>query len=110
MDTSTPHDPHYVVSSIGTGLDATFRCGHGDRAVGLDLIGGSCHPLRHQLPEHIDVIVPRCVAAHMIGTLYAAILHSEGEAAYDAFNNAVLQQAADRYREIISLCNHGSST
>ncbi|MFE2046695.1 hypothetical protein ACFXAZ_38450 [Streptomyces sp. NPDC059477] len=98
MDAQHHHhdDIHYAVSSAAFTLSDT-RCAHGDPAVDSDLTGTPCQP--GALPDHINVLIPRCGFADIVGGIIAQIRHHEGTAAADRFIGTVyLAQTNTRHQ------------
>ncbi|MFM9594493.1 hypothetical protein ACKI1O_34535 [Streptomyces scabiei] len=74
----------FYARNAGVGLNPSALCAHGDPAFVLNLIGSWNEPTGRS-DDDVTVMLPRCVAAQLIGALTAAVTHTSGEQAAQAF-------------------------
>lgn len=67
-----------LANNAGLSLDPKARCTHGEAAVGIRFFVQGAGPGQQR---HVDVVVPRCAMADLIGTLTALVHLHEGDAA-----------------------------
>ncbi|REE62158.1 hypothetical protein BX257_4771 [Streptomyces sp. 3212.3] len=91
----------FLATRCGMGLAPELTCEHGEAGLAMHLFGAWVKDA-NQTPSAITVLIPRCMAAHLIGALHAFIAHHEGmdatvalgEQTHQAFDVA-LQQLRD---------------
>lgn len=84
-----PHAAPFVVRRAAAGITGDAFCAHGQLAYVVRLDG-----YRHgteDRPEHLDLVLPRCVAAELTGALLALVNESEGEEAFDRLADEITQ-------------------
>lgn len=81
-----PTSPPFLAANCGAGLAPELPCLHGDPSFALRLFG-TWHPTASQAGTELDVLLPRCVAAQLVGALTAFITHHEGHDAGEAFTD-----------------------
>lgn len=73
----------FVISHTGVSIDPDALCAHGQSAAFIALFGQHAAPGSPE--ERLDVLVPRCVLAELIGALQAQIAQNEGQEAFTEF-------------------------
>ncbi|MFI0528527.1 hypothetical protein ACH3XX_00585 [Streptomyces scabiei] len=68
----------FYARNAGVGINPSALCAHGDPAFVLDLVGSWNKPTGRS-DDNVTVMLPRCVAAQLIGALTAAVTHTDGE-------------------------------
>ena len=67
-----------LANNAGLSLDPKAKCQHDEAAIGIRFfLQGDSDPER----QHLDVVVPRCTMADLIGTLTTVVRLQEGDAA-----------------------------
>lgn len=84
------------VTSAAASMAPTTLCRHGHSGFELLLLGQP----PHQEGAQIDVVLPRCVAADLTGTLMALIILTEGPASAQDFAIRITTATAKTLREI----------
>ncbi|WP_432032759.1 hypothetical protein [Streptomyces antibioticus] len=83
FDYVTSPDP-FVARRTGARLDPDTRCQHDDPVTFIALYGNR-RTQRGRPEDRLDILVPRCALASLVGIITAQIRHEEGEAAAAAF-------------------------
>lgn len=90
----------FYARNAGVGINPSALCAHGDPAFALNLVGSWKKPTSRS-DDDVTVMLPRCVAAQLIGALTAAVTHTSGEQAAQTFQN----QATAALDEILPQLN-----
>lgn len=86
----------FYARNAGVGVNPDALCAHGDPAFVLNLIGSWKKPTGRS-DDDVTVMLPRCVAAQLIGALTAAVTHTAGKQTAQQFQ----AQAAAALDEIL---------
>lgn len=78
----------FFAHNCGVGLAPETTCLHGEPAFSLHLLGTYSGAAAHANDAQLHVLLPRCVAAQVVGALTAFIANTEGLAASEAFMDA----------------------
>lgn len=76
----------FYARNAGVGINPDARCAHGDPAFVLNLVGSWKKPTGSS-DDDVTVMLPRCVAAQLIGALTAAVTHTSGPQAGQQFQD-----------------------
>lgn len=95
----------------GVGTSNAAMCSHGQRVLRLVLFGAYAdRPARQR---RVEALLPRCVAAQLLGALQATIRRDEGEEALQRFLEDVAradEEAARRLATVHNCCEAGFTT
>jgi hypothetical protein len=86
-----PRTDPIVVDRAGAAITSDACCGHGQLAFKASIFGHHCCT---GAPEELNLLLARCSAADLIGTLMALIAHREGERAFEEFSDAIAEASA----------------
>ncbi|WP_060879972.1 hypothetical protein [Streptomyces scabiei] len=92
----------FYARNAGVGINPSALCAHGDPAFVLDLVGSWKKPTGRS-DDNVTVMLPRCVAAQLIGALTAAVTHTDGEQAariFQAQADAALEAVLPQFNQL----------
>jgi len=79
-----PTSPPFLATNCGVSIADELPCSHGDPAFALHFLG-ALDPRARQTGTEVDAMLPRCVAAQLVGALSAFITHHDGDQAAEDF-------------------------
>lgn len=79
-----PVSPPFRANNCGASLATEQPCGHGNPVFALHFLG-AWDPAARQTGSAVDVLLPRCVSAQLVGAFTAWITHHDGDQAAEAF-------------------------
>lgn len=85
----SPDAAPFVVRNAAAGITPDAFCAHGHLAYVVRLDG--YHHGTEDTPEHVDLVLLRCVAAELTGALLALVNENEGADAFDRLADEITQ-------------------